>query len=435
MTSKDAIDSTSETDGLNPRVRGLRPSATLAINERCRRMRAEGRRICHFGFGQSPFPVPESVVEALRAHAHVKDYLPVQGLAALRESVARHHQAVDGVAVRAEDVLIGPGSKELMFILQLALDADLLLPTPCWVSYGPQAQIIGRPVALLPATPATGWRITPGQLADWCDAHPAAGRPRLLVLNYPSNPDGGVYSADALEDLAKIARRHGLIVLSDEIYGRLHFTGGHVSMARFYPEGTVLASGLSKWCGAGGWRLGTFCLPPRLRALRGAMCSIASETFTSVAAPVQHAAVRAFDGGPDIDDYLLHARRILRAVAAQVRGELLSAGVGVTEAAGGFYLFPDFGPLADRLVARGIADSVTLCNRLLDEAGVALLPGSDFGRPPEELTARLAFVDFDGRSALDASRRSPAGPLPDGFLQARCADVVAGVRALTAWLA
>ncbi len=125
---------------LNLRVRGLGKSPTVAINEHSDRLRAEGREVFKLGLGQSPFPVPRVVVEALRDNAHQKDYLAVQGLLPLREAVASYHQRKHGVNVGAEDVLIGPGSKELMFILQLVYYGDLVIPTPSWVSYAPQAR-------------------------------------------------------------------------------------------------------------------------------------------------------------------------------------------------------------------------------------------------------------------------------------------------------
>ncbi|MCA9846292.1 MAG: pyridoxal phosphate-dependent aminotransferase, partial [Dehalococcoidia bacterium] len=179
-------------------------------------------------------------------------------------------------------------------------------------------------------------------------------RPRLLVLNYPNNPTGGTYDADELAALAEVARRYGVVVLSDEIYGELHFEGKHVSISRFYPEGTIVSTGLSKWCGAGGWRLGCFAFPPALDHLRRAMAAVASETYTSTSAPIQCAAVTAFELGPDIEDYLGRARRVLESLMVTIARRLLACGARLELPTGAFYLYPDFSPLAERLAARGI---------------------------------------------------------------------------------
>ena len=120
---------------LNLNVRGLGVSATLAINERSNALRQQGRQVYKLGLGQSPFPVPPSVVDALRQFAGEKDYLPVKGLPALQEAIASHLDREHDVAFRGEDIMIGPGSKELMFILQLVYYGDLVIPTPSWVSY------------------------------------------------------------------------------------------------------------------------------------------------------------------------------------------------------------------------------------------------------------------------------------------------------------
>ena len=131
---------------LNLNVRGLPQSATLAINELSNQLRKDGRMIYKLGLGQSPFPVPQPVVDELKANAHQKDYLPVKGLPQLREAVADYHCRTHGICYTADDVLIGPGSKELMFLLQYTYYGDLVIPTPSWVSYAPQALIIGRQV-------------------------------------------------------------------------------------------------------------------------------------------------------------------------------------------------------------------------------------------------------------------------------------------------
>lgn len=418
---------------LNLLVRGLKPSATVAINERSNELRAEGREVFKLGLGQSPFPVPEPVVEALRRHAGEKDYLPVRGVLPLRQAIAGYLERAFGIERTAADVLLGPGSKELMFLLQLVYYGDLVIPTPAWVSYAPQAEIIGRRVRLLPARPENGWRFAPEQLDALCRADPT--RPRVLVLNYPSNPTGRTYSRDELAEIAEVARRYRVILLSDEIYGELHHRGGHVSIAPFYPEGTIVSGGLSKWCGAGGWRLGMFCFPEELRWLLDAMAVVASETFTSTSAPIQYAAITAFEGGPEIDDYLDRSRRVLGALGNWCADHLRAAGISVDDPEGAFYLFPDFGAHRAALARRGIHDSRTMCERLLEDTGVAVLPGADFGRPDDELTARLAYVDFDGAAALEAVAGPTGGDGPgEEFLRARCSSVITAVERMAGWV-
>lgn len=421
-------------ESLNLKVRDLEGSPTTTINERSDELIRQGRVVYKLGLGQSPFPVPASVVEALRLHAHHKEYLPSGGLWELKEAVARFHQKNDNVSIHPEGVLVGPGSKLLLFLLQLVYYGDLIVPTPCWVSYAPQARIIGRPVQFLPTRFEGKWRLRPEQLDELCRDDP--NRPRVVILNYPGNPDGATYSPKTLKAIAQVARRYRVIVLSDEIYGKLHHEGRHVSIAQFYPEGTIISSGLSKWCGAGGWRLGTFAFPPSLRWLYEPMTAVASETYTAVCAPVQYAAIRAFDGGTEMETYLGHVRRVLRALGRWCAAKLREAGARVVEPEGGFYLFPDFGPLADALHARGIRTSTELCEQCLRDTGVAFLPGEAFGRDPAELTARLSYVDFDGARALAAAQMLPWDRDPDAdFLMVYCHRTVSAIKALCEWLA
>lgn len=428
-----ASEKTRGTVWLDLRVRGMQPSATVAINDRCNALREQGRRVYKLGLGQSPFPVPRPVVEELRANAHQKDYLPVKGLRLLRRAVADYNRRSQGINCTFEDVLVGPGTKELMFLLQLVYYGDLVIPNPSWVSYAPQARIIGRQVRWVQTRSANRWRLMPEDLEALCSEDP--GRPRVFILNYPSNPTGATYSTERLKELARVARQYKVVLLSDEIYGDLHHRGQHVSVARFYPEGTIISSGLSKWCGAGGWRLGTFTFPPGLRWLNDAMSAVASETYTSTSAPIQYAAVRAYEGGLEIERYLWASRRILSALGRACAKRLQAAGLGVDSPAGGFYLFPDFGPLRSMLLERGIRTSRQLCERLLEDTGVAILPGSDFGQPAEELTARIAYVDFDGARALAAVEQLPPDSLLDeGFLRSNCPLVLEAVDRIGAWL-
>jgi len=430
LIDSETLNSFSPSIQLNLNVRGLGLSATLAINERSAALMAQGRTISKLGLGQSPFPVPEVMQKALQAHAHQKDYLPVQGLPALREAICGYLERTQGLSFDPEDILIGPGSKELMFLLQLVYYGDLLIPTPSWVSYAPQAQIIGRPIHWLPTAPETGLGVTPDSLRTALAADP--DRPRLLILNSPGNPTGTAYTPDQLTGIAEVARDHRLLLLSDEIYGGVQFDGRHQSTARYYRGGTIISDGLSKWAGAGGWRLGFFAFPKSLRWLLEGMATAASETYTSVSAPIQYAAITGFEGGPEMELYLLRSRQILAALADHVSTRLTQAGAQVNPIRGGFYAFPNFDPLRDRLAARGVTTSAQLCEAFLEHAGAATLPGSAFGRPEHELSLRMAFVDFDGEAALAAL--SAGETLDASFLNRHARRVVEGVDAMARWL-
>lgn len=415
---------------LNLNVRGLTPSATLAINERSAELIAQGRDVIKLGLGQSPFPVPEVVVEALKQNAHQKDYLPVRGLPALRDAVARYHHRKHGIEREGEHVLVGPGSKELMFIIQLVYYGDLCIPTPSWVSYEPQARIIGRRVHWLRTTPENRWGLQPEELEELCRDDP--DRPRLVILNYPNNPTGYTYGVDKLRALADVARRYRVVMLSDEIYGEVHHEGAHRSIAEFYPEGTIISTGLSKWCGAGGWRLGTFTFPSNLEWLLQSMAVVASETFTATSAPIQFAAVRAFQGGEEIEAYLVQSRRILRALGRYCAERLRDANLVVGDPDGAFYLFPDFRAFRRQMKAQGITTSAQMCERLLDDVGVATIPGSSFGRSPGELTLRLSYVDFDGAGALAGAARTDE-ELGEPFVREFCPRVYDAVERIANW--
>jgi aspartate aminotransferase len=416
---------------INLNLRALRSSATVAINEHSNELLAQGRTVYKLGLGQSPFPVPGPVIKALQDNAFQKDYLPVKGLRPLREIVADYHARREGIERLADGVIIGPGSKELMFLLQLAYYGELVIPAPSWVSYAPQAQIIGRNVRHVPTRREDGWRLTSEGLERLCLEDPK--RPRILILNYPNNPTGATYSETQLKELADVARRFSVILLSDEIYGEVQHDGNHISIARFYPEGTVISGGLSKWCGAGGWRLGTFAFPKELQWLLEPIATAASETFTSTSAPIQYAAIAAYQENEEISEYLVQSRRVLGACGKWVAERLTQAKVHCDPPEGGFYVFPDFSAHREALEKRGITTSKELCQTLLEQTGVAVLPGSEFGRPSAELTLRAAYVDFDGAGALEASGNADAA-LDEDFLRKHCPKVLTAVDALCDWL-
>ena len=417
---------------LNLNVRGLHQSATLYINEKSNELRKVGKSVYKLGLGQSPFPVPQPVVDELKVNAYQKDYLPVKGLPQLREAVADYYCKNQGICYSSEGVLIGPGSKELMFLLQYVYYGDLIIPTPSWVSYAPQAQIIGRHVRWLPTLRQNKWRLTAEELEAHCYDDPH--RPRIVILNYPSNPVGVTYSVEELKSIASVARDHKIILLSDEIYGELNHKGKHTSIAKFYQEGTIISSGLSKWCGAGGWRLGTFIFPESLHWLLNSMAVMASETFTSTSAPIQYAAVRAFKRGEYIENYLWRSRWILNKLGNKIANKLNENEIYCPSPDGAFYLFADFYKYKRKLRNKEIKNSVQLCDRILEETGVALLPGKEFGMPSEELTVRIAYVDFDGVKSLAAAELLDSiNQIDDEFLDYYCGNILKAIDLIIDW--
>ena len=420
---------------INPNLIGLAESATLAINAKSKKLMSKGKKVYRFGLGQSPFPVPDSVVETLRLYAPQKDYQPVKGLQLLRDAVADFHRRKDGVDIHPNCVLIGPGSKELVFLLQLVFNAEIIIVSPCWVSYIPQAKILGKEISVIHSLYRDKWHLTPKLFKDFLEKRNGKTKPGLLILNYPGNPDGGSISERDLKEIADLAREHHIFILSDEIYGQIHHTGKHISIGRYYPEGTIISSGLSKWCGAGGWRLGTFAFPKNLEWLLDKMAVVASETYTAVSAPIQYAAVQAFKGGNDIEEYLWHVRKILSHLGKEGVQILKRGAVKVYDPTGGVYLFLDFSEYTKKLHSKGITTSKELCLRLLDDTGVAILHGSSFSRPDDEFTARMAYVDFDGAGALATSRTIPLHTrLPLDFSKVNCPKVIEGVTEIVKWL-
>ena len=228
----------------------------------------------------------------------------------------------------------------------------------------------------------------------------------LLILNSPSNPVGRMLAPNILAEIGSIMRKHQGLILSDEIYGEVAFDEAHRSVAHDYPEGTIISGGLSKWCGAGGWRLGYLAFPPNLHAVKNAICVAASETFTSVSAPIQYAAIEAYSANPNIQRYLSHSQRVLKHFMIHFHEVLSTYGISSPRPQGGFYLWASFQSHREQLKAHGIHDDETLCNRLLAELGIAMLPGQCFGQSPQDLTVRMSIVDFDGGAALEIARDS-----------------------------
>ena len=369
-------------------VKDLKPSSTLLINETSRKLEEQGKKIYKFGFGQSPFKVPENVVRELKENAHQNKYLPMQGLSELRNAVAKYTSKKKNYDYKSENVIIGPGSKELMFLLHVIFDGEIILPAPSWVSYAPQA-ILGRnKVQILQTKRENNWFPTASEIEEIVLKD--KNKNYLLFLNSPNNPSGQI--CENLEEIAGIAKKYNLIILSDEIYSELSFMDNYQSISNFCPEKTIISTGLSKWCGAGGWRLGYFLVPDSLNEIKNTINVLASETFSAVSAPIQYAAIKAYEH--DHSNYIKKSKNILSAIGNYVYENLRSNKVLINKPQGGFYLMPEF-------LNKKFNSSSEMCDSILNDTGVALLPGSDFGFEQTKMLARLSFTDFDGQEFMN----------------------------------
>jgi aspartate aminotransferase len=378
-------------------LRKSKHSQTLHVNQLSLSRAENDQPVFKFGFGQSPFPIPEEITLELSMAAHRKEYMSVQGHLPLRKAIANFHKEKERKNWQAENIIVGSGSKILLFCVMAAFEkAEILLPAPSWVSYEPQGQLAGHKVTWLTTTFDEKWHLTPEQLDQYCLKRTKPEIPLILVLNYPSNPTGQTYNVAELNALAVVMKKNSIIVIADEIYSLLTYEKDYASIADFYPEGCIVSSGLSKWCGAGGWRLGFIHIPPQLENLLSTVIGVASETYSCAPSPIQIAATKAYSSASTTDKFIAKQIDILSDISEYCANKLNEIGIDVHAAEGGFYLFPDFASFSDKLKNRGIETSEQLTTALMAETGIALLPGSAFGMSPDCLTTRLAFVDFDG---------------------------------------
>ena len=405
-------------DLVKKNILDLVPSATLAINEKSKELAQAGKKIYHFGFGQSPFPIPEKIVLALKENAEKKAYLPMQGLPELRTAIAKHLNNLTKNNFSKDDILVTPGSKEGMYVMHVAFKGEVILPASSWVSYAPQADIANNKVNWINTSRENNWFPTAQDLENKIKS--IGKKNILLILNSPNNPSGAV--CKNFEEIAKVAKKYKILIHSDEIYGQLSFCNKYDSISSYYPEGTIISSSMSKWCGAGGWRLGFIAVPKNLRNFLSKMKVVGSETFSSVSSPIQYAAIEAYTG--DYSDYIMKTRNILNSVGRYVYNNLKSNNVLMNPPQGGFYLMPEF-------VNSRFKTSIDLCDAILNDTGVALLPGSAFGFNKSKMLTRLSYTDFDGGQFL--KNISGSERLGNDVIKKHAPNIVEGTNKLSEW--
>jgi len=372
---------------ISERVRRIAPSMTLAVSQKAAKLKAAGEDVISFGAGEPDFDTPDYVKRAaIEALARgVGKYTHVAGTVELRKAVAEETARVHGGAYSAEDVIVSSGAKHSLFNLFMALldDGDeVVVPSPCWVSYPELVAMAGGKPVILETRADEGYRVDERRLAEV-----VSPRTRAIVLCSPSNPTGAVYDARTLEGIARVVRERGgpdTTIVTDDIYRRLVYKGEWHSMRRIAPDladRILFIDGISKTYAMTGWRIG-WCVGPR--DLVTAMATLQGQSTTNAAAVSQAAALAAITGPQeDAERMRLEFDRRRQAMVAGLRA---IPGVTLAEPQGAFYAFPD---LSAFLGKHGIANDLQLAEWLLDKAKVALVPGSGFLAPGY---ARLSYA-------------------------------------------
>jgi aspartate aminotransferase len=363
------------------------PSATLAANERVQARIAAGAPVLHLAFGEAGLPVLPSVAERLAAATGANGYGPVAGSPAVRAAAAGYFERRD-LPTAPDQVLLAPGSKALLYALLTVLPGDVVLPRPSWVSYAAQAALAGKQVIGAPIAAQAGGVPDPDALREVLAARAGAA---ILVLTLPDNPTGTAAPAALMQAVCDVAREHDVLIVCDEIYRDLAYEPV-VSPAALLPERTFVTNGLSKSMALGGWRIGFCRLPAGAlgREAAAAVAGIASEVWSSLAAPMQQAAAYVLDEPDDVREHVAASRWLHRRVSEAAYEVVAGAGAACRPPTGAFYLYPDLEPLRPALNARGVRTGAELAALLLEEFDVAVLEGAAFGDDPGALRFRMA---------------------------------------------
>jgi aspartate aminotransferase len=352
-----------------------------------------------FAFGQSPFPVPKPVQDALVQHASKGTYAGVSGIPELREAISQYNKRNFGFDADPRRIYVGPGTKELIFNLLEILHGTVILPTPAWLGYLPQIRFLKKNYHMLHVR--SNGKITPNDLEHLIlRLH---DRQKILILNNPNNPTGLVYSQLELEEITDVCRKHEVLVISDEIYAQTTYDiNKFVSMGRIYPEGTFVTNGLSKSHAAGGYRLGYVIFPQHTYELRQQFKKILATEYTATSTPIQYAAIAGFQESREMDEYLEIARKIHQIMGDYTYQTLNKIeGVKTTKPESTFYLLANFNAYSDYFLANKISNSQKFSESLIQHPyHTALVGGDSLVLERTDFSARIAFVDYDGKRAM-----------------------------------
>jgi aspartate/methionine/tyrosine aminotransferase len=365
----------------------VKMSGTLAMDERYLELKRQGKDVISLGAGQPDFGSPPAAnaagIEAIEK-GHTR-YTPVAGTPSLRAVIARKLKEQNGLAFTPEQVVVCAGAKQAIYHALLAFadpGDDIYIPTPAWPSYREMVRLAGARSVEIPLAASNGYKLTAEALMAALRRHPGSSGGLLLFSN-PNNPTGCVYSHEELSRLAEVARGEDLSVIVDEIYEKLVFEGPFVSFATLpgMRARTVTVNGVSKVFSMTGWRIGYAAGPAPVMQVMRSLQSHTSGNPTSISQYATEAALTAeldTPEGREPVERMRYAFRRRRDLVCRLLDEI--PGVSYVKPEGAFYFFVNVASHYGRTLAgRRISDSMSLAEYLLEDAGVAVVPGSEFG--------------------------------------------------------
>ncbi|NOZ25982.1 MAG: pyridoxal phosphate-dependent aminotransferase [Nitrospirae bacterium] len=364
---------------VSERAKRVKPSPTLAMDTKAKEMKSQGIDVISFGVGEPDFDTPDNIKEAaIKAirEGHTK-YTPVGGVPQLKDAIAEKLLNDNGLTYKREEIIVSCGAKHTLYNIAQAILSpgdEVVIPSPYWVSYPAQVLLNDATPVFVRTHEEAGFMLDPDEL----EKH-ITGRTKAIILNYPSNPTGLGYDRAALEAIAEVAVKNDIYIISDEIYEKLLYDGAeHTSIASLSEEvkaHTIVVNGLSKSHAMTGWRIGYAAGPEDIVK---AMTKIQSQSTSNPASIAQWAAIEALKGPQDfirtmVEEFDRRRRFLVEALNA-------IDGIQCRMPTGAFYVFPNVSGIIGKSCGdRTIDDSSALALYLLEEARVALVPGSAFG--------------------------------------------------------
>jgi len=364
---------------LSKLAKTLKPSATLAITAKAKDLKSKGIDIIGFGAGEPDFDTPENIKSSAKISIDegFTKYTAASGIIELKEAIRERIHSDYGIDYQNNEILVGSGAKHVLYnLFNVLVDNgdEVLIPSPYWVSYPEQVKICGGIPVILETSQETGFKITKEQIQSKC-----SNKTKILVLNFPSNPTGSTYNREELMQIAKVAQEKDLIVISDEIYDKIVYSGiKHVSfpeLSNDAKERTILVNGVSKTYSMTGWRIGYAAGNPKVIS---AMSNLSGQSTSNPTSISQKAAIEAFSGTQEKVKEMLAEFETRKNYISSYLNEIKDIKCFVPD--GAFYVFPNisayFGKKYNNKV---ITNSLEFTDFLLDVAKVAVVPGVEFG--------------------------------------------------------